>query len=299
MGAWISPATPLEDITFTFVDVETTGLDPSAGDRVCEIALLRVENDREVARLESLVHPQRPMAPGATAVHGITDAMLTTALPFAALLPHVRGLLQDTVLVAHNAFFDVTFLRHEFRVAGQTFPELAVVDTLALAQAHYRFPHNSLEAIATALGVRSPVRHRAMADVLTTQQVLQCFIADMRRQGPVTLAHLLYPWSRHSAAELATLTTTLQAALQAGRLLHLRYQAGNAAETSRIVQPLEMCYERGHGYLRAFCHLRQDERHFRLDRIVELRLLTTAPQHTVSVMPSAMSEMQDGKTDTN
>jgi predicted DNA-binding transcriptional regulator YafY len=113
-----------------------------------------------------------------------------------------------------------------------------------------------------------------MADVLTTQQVLQCFIADMRRQGPVLLAHLLYPLARRSAVELAALTITLQAALQAGGLLHLRYQAGNAAETSRTVQPLEMCYERGHGYLRAFCHLRQGERHFRLDRIVELRLLT-------------------------
>lgn len=274
MGVWVSPATPVEELSFVFVDVETTGLHPATGDRVCELALLRVEGEQEVARLESLVHPQRPMAPGAMAVNGITDAMLVAAPLFAALLPGVQALLQDTVLVAHNAPFDAGFLRHEFRAAGQTFPELPIVDTLAIAQAHYRFPHNSLEAIAAALGLPATVRHRAMADVLTTWQVWQCFMADLRRQGPVTLAHLLYPSDRRAASELAALTATLQEAFQTGRLLHLRYQAGNAAETTRVVQPLEMGYERGHGYLRAFCHLRQDERNFRLDRIVELRLVS-------------------------
>ena len=63
MGTWPSPITPLDELAFTFVDVETTGLDPTTGDRVCEIALLRVQGDREIARFESLVHPQRPMHP--------------------------------------------------------------------------------------------------------------------------------------------------------------------------------------------------------------------------------------------
>jgi DNA polymerase-3 subunit epsilon len=270
----VPPTTPIETLSFTFVDVETTGLDPTSGDRVCEIALLRVQKEQEVARFESLVNPHRPMQPGATAVNGITDGMLTAAPPFAALVTDIRMLLQDTVLVAHNAPFDISFLRHEFQLAGQTFPPPLVVDTLALAQAHYRFPRNSLAAVATALGLRSTVRHRAMADVLTTRQVLQRFIADMRRHEPVVLAHLMYPSEQRSVAELTTLITTLDEALQTGKRLHLRYQAGNTAETSRVVQPLELCYERGRGYLRAFCYLRQAERNFRFDRIVELRLLT-------------------------
>src|ERR671931_409661 len=87
MGTWPSPITPLDELAFTFVDVETTGLDPAMGDRVCEIALLRVQGGREITRFESLVHPQRPMHPGALAVHGITDAMLVGAPIFATLLP--------------------------------------------------------------------------------------------------------------------------------------------------------------------------------------------------------------------
>src|SRR6266511_844910 len=86
MGTWPSPTTPLDALSFTFVDVETTGLDPTTGHRVCEIALLRVHGDHEVARFESLVHPQRPMHPGSLAVHGITDDMLVGGPTFAASL---------------------------------------------------------------------------------------------------------------------------------------------------------------------------------------------------------------------
>lgn len=273
MGTWPSPTTPIDELCFTFVDVETTGLDPASGDRVCEIALLRVRGDREIARFASLVHPQRPMGAGAMAVNGITDAMLVDAPRFATILPQVQALLQDAVLVAHNARFDVGFLRHEWQLAGQTLPAMAVVDTLAIAQARYRFRHNSLGAIASELGLLPTALHRAMADVLITWQVWQRFIAAMRAEGPVTLAHVMYPNSRRSMAELTAMITALQEALPTGRPLHLRYQPEKAPETVRVVRPLEVYYERGHGYVRAFCHLRQEERHFRFDRIAELRLL--------------------------
>jgi len=274
MGTWPSPTTLLDELSFTFVDVETTGLDPTTGDRVCEIALLRVHGDHEVARFESLVHPQRPMPPGALAVHGITDEMLVGAPTFALLLPQIYTLLQDAVLVAHNARFDVGFLRHEWQLAGHTFPFLAVADTLALAQARYRFRHNSLGAIANELGIMPMTLHRAMADVLVTWQVWQRFVADMRQVEPVTLAHVLYPNSRRSMDEFVALVTTLQEAIPTGTPLQLRYQPDKAPATVRVIQPLEVYYERGHGYMRAFCHLRQEERHFRLDRIAELKGLS-------------------------
>ena len=274
MGIWPSPTAPIDELALTFVDVETTGLDSTTGDRVCEIALLRVCGDQEIGRFESLVHPQRPMTPGAIAVNGITDALLVDAPPFAAVLPQVQALLQDAVLVAHNARFDVGFLRYEWQIAGQTLPSLAVVDTLALAQARYRFRHNSLGAIASELGIIPTSLHRAMADVLITWQVWQRFVAHMREAGPVTLAHVMYPHSRRSVAELTAIITVLQEAIPTGKPLQLRYQPEKAPETVRVVQPLEVYYERGHGYIRAFCHLRQEERHFRLDRIAALKVLS-------------------------
>ena len=270
----LSPLTPVEDLPFTFVDVETTGLKAETGDRVCEIALLRIQGGQEIDRFESLVNPQRRMGAGAMAVNGITDAMLTDAPLFHHLIPHLRPLLHNAVFVAHNASFDVGFLRHEFELANQVFTAPTVVDTLVLAQAHYRFSHNSLEAIATALGLPNARRHRAMADVQTTQQVLQRFIDDMRAKEPVVLAHLMYPTDHRSVAELDILTTLMRNALQSGKLLHLHYQASNSEETVRVVEPLEVSYQRGRGYLKAFCHLRQEERNFRFDRIRTLRVVT-------------------------
>jgi DNA polymerase-3 subunit epsilon len=264
-------ATPVDELCFTFIDVETTGLDAATGDRVCEIAVLRVHAGQEKARFEALVYPQRPMSVGAMAVNGITDAMLSNAPVFAEILPIVHAFLHDAIVVAHNARFDVGFLQHEWSLAGHTLPSLVTVDTLIQAQARYRFPHNSLAAIATELGLATLPTHRAMADVLTTWQVLQRFIDDMRQEGPVTLAHLLYPCTRFSGFELTAMMTLLEEALTANTPLQLRYQGRNAPETLRIVQPLAMYYERGHGYLRAFCHMRQEERHFRFDRITALQ----------------------------
>jgi DNA polymerase-3 subunit epsilon len=273
-----SPTTSVEALPLTFIDVETTGLDVDKGDRICEVALLRVQNAREVARFSSLVQPQRAISARATAVHGLTDDMVLTAPCFSSLIATLRPLLHNTVLVAHNAQFDMRFLRHEFALAQQELPPLASIDTLALAQAWYRFSHNSLEAIAAELGLNNDVRHRALADVLTTWQIWQRFIADKHVEGPLTLAHVMHPNDRRSAAELEVLTDTLQAALVAKSLLNLRYKASNAEETQRVIQPLELQYERGYSYLRAYCQLRQDERHFRLDRIMELEPLVQKAQ---------------------
>jgi DNA polymerase-3 subunit epsilon len=270
MPSLISPHALVADLPLTFVDVETTGLDIDQGDRVCEVALLKMYRGQEMMRWSCLVHPGRPMSPRATAIHGITDHMLTTAPRFDRLVSTLSPLLCNTVFIAHNAQSDVRFLRHEFNLAERELPPLAVVDTLALAQAWYRFPHNSLQAIAESFGLSNTVRHRALADVLTTWQIWQRFIAEREVHGPLTLTHVMHPHDRRSAAELERLTTTVHTALDTRQPLFLRYKASNAEETQRTVLPLELQYERGHVYLRAYCHMRQNERHFRLDRIVEL-----------------------------
>jgi len=277
MPPLISPHALVADLPLTFVDVETTGLDIDAGDRVCEVALLRVQRGQEVRRWSSLVQPGRSMPPRATAINGITDQMLATAPRFDCLVSTLSTQLRDTVFIAHNAQCDVRFLRHEFSLAQWQLPLLAVVDTLALAQAWYRFPHNSLQAIAEAFGLNNTVRHRALADVLTTWQIWQRFMAEREIDGPLTLTHVMHPHDRRSAAELELLTTTMHTALDTRQRLFLHYRASNAEETQRTVLPLELQYEWGHAYLRAYCHMRQEERHFRLDRIMALELSRDHP----------------------
>ena len=267
----LSLKTPFEALPLVCVDVETTGLSPDRGARVCEVALLRSEGGREVARFESLVHPQQPMPPEVIAVHGITDDMVTGAPVFAELLPQLRDLMQDAVVVGHNVQFDLRFLRHEWQVGGAELPECAAIDTLALARTYFEFPRNGLGAIAAALGIAHTSAHRAMGDVLATWGVLQHFVAELQRRGPVTLADLNLPRvSDDAGAGIRDLVTTLQEALPESAPLCMRYRAWRASETFRVVQPLAVYFQRGYGFLHAFCHLRREERHFRLDRIVEL-----------------------------
>lgn len=271
----LSLKTPFEALPLVCVDVETTGLTPDKGARVCEIALLRSEGEREVARFESLVHPQQSIPPEVIAVHGITDTMVAEAPVFATLLPDIRDLLQGAVVVGHNVHFDLRFLRHEWHAGGGELPECAAIDTLALARTYFDFPQNGLGAIAASLGIVHTAAHRAMGDVLATWEVLQHLVVELRRRGPVTLADLILPRIPDDigATSIRDMVTTLQDALPQSAPLCMRYRAWRASETFRVVQPLVVYFQRGHGFLHAFCHLRREERHFRLDRIVELKPL--------------------------
>jgi DNA polymerase III epsilon subunit family exonuclease len=266
---------PLDEVTFTILDVETTGLSPAYGDRVCEIALLQVRGDEELAAFCTLVDPGRPISPGAFAVNRITAELLRGAPRFSEIADQVLAFLQDTVLVAHNAPFDLGFLSAEMEMARRALPALPVVDTLALARACYNFYSNSLGAIARTLNlIGYPELHRAMGDARLTQQLLRYFLEDLRPRGVVTLEHLLR--RQGGAAQVPRregppLPPQLAEAISGGRTLFLRYIDAGGRETERLVRPLQVTAQRGELYLVAYCYLREDQRAFRLDRIVEMK----------------------------
>lgn len=182
---------PLNSVTFAVLDVETTGLNPFLGDRVCEIAVLRCQDGCERDRFHTLVNPRRPISPGAFAVNGIRDEDLIDEPPFEEVAAMVVDMLGDNVLVAHNAPFDLGFLASELEICRLPSLDNLVVDTLALARRYYSFPSNSLQNLAYYLGIDTECEHRALADVLTTKQVLDSFLADLGAQGVSTLGDLL------------------------------------------------------------------------------------------------------------
>ena len=109
---------PLHEAPLAFLDVETTGLRPDLGDRVVEIAIVRVEGPTEITRFVSLVNPQRRLSAGAMQINGITPDMVANAPTFPDLLEPLLPLITDVVLVCHNAPFDLGFLEAELRRAG-------------------------------------------------------------------------------------------------------------------------------------------------------------------------------------
>jgi len=267
-------STPLDEVTFTILDLETTGLNPHFGDRVCEIALLQCQGGAELGRFHSLVNPQRSISPGAFAVNGIKDEDVIDAPLFVDIAPRVLQTLNETVLAAHNAPFDLGFLAAEFEICRLPFVDNLVIDTLSLARRCYSFASNSLQHVARSLGIQAHDQHRAMGDVLTTKQVLDYFLADLLDRGVSTLGDLTDLQGgmiRPPQREVVVLPPQIEEALRYEGELELRYVSASNEETLRVVSPLRVTAYGGQLYLVAMCHLRSEQRTFRLDRIIEMR----------------------------
>ncbi len=180
----------LSDITFAFLDTETTGLSPLQGARLCEVAIVLSKDGYHLEKFSSLINPGCIIPQEVINIHGITNEMVRTAPRFADIAPQILSLLQDAVLVCHNADFDVPFLQAEMLRVGLRLPQLTILDTLKLARKNGSFKRNRLGAIAEELGLSAEGWHRAMADALMTEQIFYHFINKFKAHGVETLCAL-------------------------------------------------------------------------------------------------------------
>jgi DNA polymerase III subunit epsilon len=182
--------TPLIETTFVVLDLETTGLSPTS-DRITEIGAVKVRGGEVLGELRTFVHPGRPIPPAITAVTGITDAMVRGAPSIDDVLPLVLRFIGDAVFVAHNAAFDVGFLR---AAAARAHPPFApvVVDTARLARRLLRDEVRDcrLATVAQHLRARTRPEHRALADARATVDVLHGLIERAGAYGATTLEDL-------------------------------------------------------------------------------------------------------------
>jgi DNA polymerase III epsilon subunit family exonuclease len=268
------PGQSLDGISFAIFDVETTGLNPVYGHRICEVACLCLQQGVEVARFESLVDPGRSISPGAFAVNQITPDLLENAPAFECIGGDLLALMEDAILVAHNAPFDLGFLATELQIAGLPPPEGPVIDTLTLSRRMYDLASHSLSAVVYALQVPVEPTHRAMSDVQATRHVLERMLWDLdHRWGVETLGQLLdfqggpipYPHPR-----ALPLPPEIAEALSAKGRVFMRYVDARGQETERVIQPIHVNEQRGFLYLTAHCFRAGDVRTFRLDRILEM-----------------------------
>ncbi len=179
----------LSELSYTVFDTETTGLDPSAGDEIIQIGATRIVNGRLLRSecFEQLVDPQRSMSAASIAIHGIQPQTLVGQPRIAEVLPAFHAFAADTVLVAHNAAFDMRFLQMKEASTGLRFDQ-PVLDTLLLsAVLHPNQESHRLEAIAERLDVTVTGRHTAMGDALVTAEVFLRLVALLQVRGIVTL----------------------------------------------------------------------------------------------------------------
>ncbi|GAB2474141.1 DEDD exonuclease domain-containing protein [Xylanimonas ulmi] len=181
--------TPLRDVTFVVVDLETTGT-RAADSQITEIGAVKVRGGQVLGEFQSLVNPGREVPAFVARLTGITTALVATAPAIDLVLPSFLEWAHDCVLVAHNAPFDVGFLKAAASGLGYAWPGFPVVDTVPLARrvvTRDEAPNHKLSTLARLFRAQVTPEHRALADARATVDVLHGLLD---RLGAMGVTHL-------------------------------------------------------------------------------------------------------------
>ena len=196
---------PLSKLTYVVFDTETTGLNPSQGDEIIQLGAIRIINGQLLYHeiIDQLVDPKRFVPPESVAIHGIQPALLKGQPTIDKVLPHFYKFVENSVLVAHNAAFDMRFLELQEGKTGLVFNN-PVLDTMLLSSViHPNQDTHSLEALAERLNVTIVGRHTALGDAIVTGEVLLKLIPLLEAHEIYTLADALAASAQSPFAKVA------------------------------------------------------------------------------------------------
>jgi DNA polymerase-3 subunit epsilon len=261
----------LSNARFAFLDVETTGLSPWFGDRVCQIAIVITEGKRIKSTIDLLVNPERTLSPAAFHINGLDESKLSSAPRFEEVTEQLETLLKDTVIVCHNAKFDIQFLDNEYRKLGRSVEYPNLIDTLVLAREYFDLPSYSLHHLAEDFQVATNMPgSRAQADAMTAKNVFFAMMDSLKSNGKPLDDYIGIYNSPAWPEEGVYLPTELSEAINSGKRLFIKYMDKDGETSERWISPKQVIGLSDYIYLQAYCHTREAERTFRLDRIVEV-----------------------------
>ncbi|MBS1997699.1 MAG: WYL domain-containing protein [Cyanobacteria bacterium SZAS LIN-2] len=270
----------LSDLTFVAFDVETTGLSPIAC-RIVELCAVKFSLDGTISEtFSTLIDPGHPIPAEVSALHGITDEMVAGAPGPQEALEKFFAWLGGArpVLMAHNASFDVEFIKVEALRCGLPIPQNLVLDTLYMAQvlvsdcANYK-----LKTLSEHFGFGGSLYHRALDDSIYVEKLFRklldicghATLAQLHSTGSVSVFGVSLQENgrqRLSPPALKTLGL-LEEAIGVESRVRITYQS--EFKSTRVVMPKAVIESRGSVYLNAFCLKSQADRTFRVDKIVE------------------------------
>jgi DNA polymerase III subunit epsilon len=265
----------LTDITFLAFDTETTGLFPIMH-RLVEIGAVRFRLDgRELATFQTLIDPEIPIPQDVQRVHRITDAMVRGHPTVEQIMPHFIDFLggSETILLAHNAPFDLGFLAMALTRLGIAFPLHSLFDTLDFARRLYpTWPSYSLENVVIRLKVANGAEHRALSDARLVKDLFLAMLKGLPTVKKLSeLRRISQPFTFADAPVCAIEPPpgfeALTTALSERCAITIVYEHGWQRPTPRIITPRLVLEVHGVAYVIAHCHRSDAERTFRLDRI--------------------------------
>jgi DNA polymerase-3 subunit alpha (Gram-positive type) len=269
----------IEDIEFTIFDTETTGLEPQSGDRIVEIAGIRIKGKEKISTFQTLVNPGRLVSFAAFQVNKISQEMLKDAPGIDIVMPKFLNFIQGSCLCSYNAGFDLEFLNSELKLMGKSGLEnILVIDILKMAKRLMpALERYALWFVAEKLGLKIQQMHRAFSDVELTLGVFTKFREMLETKGIHDLTNFssLFAINTRILDNLnAQKIARIQEAIDLGVKLKIKYLSASGAEVSeREVIPGEIKQDNNRSYLVGYCCLRNEERTFRVDGILHLEVV--------------------------
>ena len=273
----------LQDLQFVSFDVETTGLSPVVS-RLVELSgvKFRLGSD-ECDTFSSLINPGLTIPPEVSAIHGISDDMVANAPACNAVVCDFMRWIgpTDTVLVAHNAPFDVEFLHVSLAKNKMVRPANRVIDTLPLSRALLNdVANHQLKTLVEHLSLDAGGYHRALADSFHVKHVLERLVSgntlltfDQLEEIGCVLNFETDLYKLETPVELRETISCIETAIDSGFTITFVYSGYR--NFKRTVDPLSLIQSRGSYYLTAYCQKMLAERTFRLDRMSKLKTNAT------------------------
>lgn len=266
--------------TFIAFDTETTGLWAPVN-RLVEIAAVQFHMGKDrIDTFQSLINPERSIPEEVIRIHGITDDMVASAPTAKPVLEQfVEFCGDDSVLIAHNALFDISFISCELDRVGLEFGDNPTLDTVDIY--HRLYPDlesYSLLSLVSQFDIAETQEHRALEDA---HLVRRLFIKAAERFRSIQNVDeltsffttcIMADWpgeSRELPAEFGELSRALKENLR----VEITYQSRSQPVHTRVIQPKQVYILGSRFYINAFCERSRAERTFRLDRIEGFRLL--------------------------
>jgi DNA polymerase III epsilon subunit family exonuclease len=262
----------LGELDFVAFDTETTGLHP-ARERVIELSAVKFRLDGEGDHFDELIDPQRPIPQTASRINNIKDADVAGKPTIESVLPRFAEFIGNSVLVAHNAEFDVSFLAHEAKRCGVALPRVPVIDSVEIARRlRPELPNHKLETVGRALGCNLAQQHRALADARTLREVFTRLVASLSQENARGLFALacgalsfgpderLWMWL---PPELAP----LERAFESGGRVTIVYEPEGKRQDAPEITPRSWMRRPGATFLMAHCEREHADRSYRLDWI--------------------------------
>ncbi|PWB70618.1 hypothetical protein C3F09_08860 [candidate division GN15 bacterium] len=270
----------LSGVTFVAFDTETTGLF-AATNNIVEVGAVRFRLGQDNAEtFQELVNPGRRIPADAIRVHGITDEMVALAEPAGPVLERFISFCRpESVLISHHAPFDISFIGCELNRAGLSFGDNPILDTIDIYRRLFPGLYSySLLSLVTHFGISKSQEHRALSDAVFVRSLFERAAALFPSAGDLAsllagfTAHRMNEWSGEKV-DLPDTYSDLKLALDTKQCLEIIYESPVRGSETRRIWP-ERIYAQGQSiYVTAFCEKASAERTFRLDRIVDFKLL--------------------------